>query len=103
MSAADQHRADAERFQHWAASASSDQAAAGHAARGVLSALLAIEARLGELVDAQHTATDLARSAYGMTDPDAVQQLAPDAVQQLVNAVGDAVTGTPPGGYRDES
>lgn len=70
---------------------------------GLISAALAIEARLGELVDAQHTATDLARSAYGMTDPDAVQQLAPDAVQQLVNAVGDAVTGTPPGGYRDES
>lgn len=95
MSASDQHRADAERFQHWAASASSDQAAAGHAARGVLSALLAIEARLGELVDAQHTATDLARSAYGMANP--------ADVQQLVNAVGDAVTGTPPGGYRDES
>lgn len=51
MSAADQHRADAERFQHWAASASSDQAASAHASRGFLSAQLAIEARLGEVVD----------------------------------------------------
>lgn len=55
-------------------------------------ALLAIEARLGELVDAQHTATLLAGSAYGMTDP--------GGVQQLVNSIGDAMYRATTGGER---
>lgn len=64
---------------------------ADHAvATAAVHAALAIEARLGEiaghlerLVEAQHTATLLAGSAYGMTDP--------SNVQHLVDAIGDAM------------
>lgn len=43
--------------------------AVASAAQGIVSALLAIEARLGELVEQQQTATLLAGSAYGLVTP----------------------------------
>lgn len=94
MSAADKHRAAAQRSMRLADESSYADAAGQHRATAQTYALLAIEARLGELVDAQHTATLLAGSAYGITDS--------GLVQQLVNTIGDAMTGTPPGGYGSE-
>lgn len=82
MSAADQHRAAAQRSMRLADESSYAAAAGQHRVTAQAYALLAIEARLGELVDAQHTATLLAGSAYGMADPAAVRQL----VDELANA-----------------
>lgn len=72
-------------------------AVADHAiAASAAHAALAIEARLGEiarhlaeLVDAQHTATLLAGSAYGLADL--------SVVRRLVEALGQTMTGASPG------
>ncbi len=84
MSAADKHRAQAEHYLNRAYYDGFEYAALANA-----SALLAIEARLGELVDAQHMATLLAGSAYGLTDL--------SVVRRLVESLGQTMTGTSPG------
>ncbi|WP_342800999.1 hypothetical protein [Nocardia sp. No.11] len=86
MSTADQHRIAATAALSRIERADSDQAATAFASAAIAAALLAIEARLGELVDAQHTATLLAGSAYGMTDP--------GLVHRLVSDLGDTVKAT---------
>lgn len=94
MSAADEHRAEAIESLGQSLRVTCVDPGTGYAMQAAAFALLAIEARLGELIDAQHTATLLAGSAYGITDS--------GLVQQLVNTIGDAMTGTPPGGYGSE-
>lgn len=57
-----------------------------HAALAIEERLGEIAARLGELVEAQHTATLLAGSAYGLADL--------SVVRRLVEALGNTMTGT---------
>ncbi|WP_063017155.1 MULTISPECIES: hypothetical protein [Nocardia] len=55
-------------------------------------ALLAIEARLGELAEEQRAATLLAGSAYGMTDPGFVRRLVERKHGQMADAAIDEPT-----------
>lgn len=82
MSSATHHRAQAELYLTRAQTATPEFAIV-HGETAVAHAILAVEARLGELVEAQHTATLLAGQAYGMADPNLARRLVADLAREM--------------------
>lgn len=93
MSAADHHRVDALDALAGIPLACTDERAALLASQATAYALLAVETRLGELVEQQRTATLLAGSAYGLVTPALAEAIMSRAEAEVAAGLRAETTG----------